>query len=112
MLRVPREGLAVGAGAARGAVARFLLLAWLGDSEWTILGINALACLLMGLFLPGVFWGKGVLGGFSTFSTFAAFLADSTALVALTHALTTLAVCVGGYLLGLFLHERRRAVLL
>lgn len=111
MLIVIREGLAVGAGAALGAVARFLLLAWLGDSAWVVLGVNALACLLMGLFLPGVFWGKGVLGGFSTFSTFAAFLAGSTALVALTHAVTTMAVCVGVYLIGLFVRERRREVL-
>ncbi|MDR7330196.1 CrcB family protein [Corynebacterium guangdongense] len=103
-----REGLAVGAGAALGAVARFLLLEGLGDSAWVVLGVNALACLLMGLFLPGVFWGKGVLGGFSTFSTFAAFLAGSTAPVALFHALTTMLMCVGAYLVGLFARERRR----
>lgn len=97
----------MGAGAALGAVARFLLTAWLGDSEWVILAINALACLLMGLFLPGAFWGKGVLGGFSTFSTFAAFLAGSTALGALTHAVITMAVCIGAYLLGRWGYDRR-----
>lgn len=102
-----REGLSVAAGTALGAVARFLLTLWLGDSEWVILGINVLACLVMGLFRPGAFWGRGVLGGFSTFATFAAFLAGSTAAGALIHAVTTLAACVGAYLFGLLVGERR-----
>ena len=55
--------LVVGAGAALGAVARYLLSAALGGGMLPLLVINILGSALMGYFRPGPFWGTGVLGG-------------------------------------------------
>lgn len=60
--------LVVACGAVFGACARFGLQGLAPGSLWPLLGINLLACLAMGFFRPGLFWGKGVLGGFSSFS--------------------------------------------
>lgn len=58
----------VGVGAALGACARFGIQALFCDPLWPLFGINMVACLAMGFFRPKLFWGKGVLGGFSSFS--------------------------------------------
>lgn len=61
----------VSAGAALGACARFCLQLAFPSALWTLFTINMIACLVMGFFRPGLFWGKGVLGGFSSFSAVA-----------------------------------------
>ncbi|QTH60871.1 fluoride efflux transporter family protein [Corynebacterium hindlerae] len=63
--------LKVGCGAGIGAVARFALTQALGPVVWVTIAINVLGCFLMGRLRPGLFWGTGVLGGFTTFSAFA-----------------------------------------
>lgn len=103
--------LAVAAGGAVGAEARFLLGELVPDGSgfpWTTFGINVVGCaLLAGLELLPVArrsatWaaalGPGVLGGFTTFSaaseqTRALLLADDAVLAA-TYAFGTLAACL------------------
>lgn len=105
-----KEALLVGAGAALGAAARYGLSFALGpsliDATLTTLAINILGCFLMGLFLPGPFWGTGFLGGFTTYSAFALAVAQSDALGALGLVALTLVTCVGAFLLGERLRER------
>lgn len=60
----------MGCGAALGAAARFAFLQALGPAAWATVAVNALGCFLMGRFRPGLFWGTGALGGFTTFSGF------------------------------------------
>lgn len=78
---------AVAAGGALGATARYAAsLAWPASPDgfpWTVLGVNVLGCALMGVLMVAVteirtvhplvrpFLGTGVLGGFTTFSTYA-----------------------------------------
>ncbi|TCP55967.1 CrcB protein [Tumebacillus sp. BK434] len=68
-------------GGALGALLRLLTGLLLPFGAWTTLGINGLGCLLLGFFLPYTAGGRlpeplrlgisaGVLGGFTTFSTF------------------------------------------
>lgn len=77
---------AVAAGGALGACARYeAALLWPTDKAgfpWTTLGVNAVGCLVIGVFLVLVtevftahpllrpFFATGVLGGFTTFSTY------------------------------------------
>ncbi|MFF4487120.1 fluoride efflux transporter FluC [Streptomyces sp. NPDC001544] len=77
---------AVAAGGAIGASARFeAALLWptgKAGFPWTTLGVNAVGCLVIGVFLVSItevwaphpllrpFFGTGVLGGFTTFSTY------------------------------------------
>lgn len=113
----------VSAGGVVGALARYGLgLAWptaAGDFPWTTLLINVVGCLLIGVLVvltSEVFTAHplvrpalatGVLGGFTTFSTFAVdardLFADGRAGIALaylvlTPALALLAVTVGAWL--------------
>ncbi|WP_280716649.1 fluoride efflux transporter CrcB [Kitasatospora sp. MAP5-34] len=86
----PRQALvlaAVAVGGAAGACARYgAALTWPtapGTFPWTTLGINVLGCLVIGAFMTVItelrsphpllrpFFGTGVLGGFTTFSTYA-----------------------------------------
>ncbi|MGV9251729.1 fluoride efflux transporter CrcB [Streptomyces sp. NPDC003697] len=76
----------VAVGGALGACARYAAaLLWpTGDAgfPWTTLGVNAVGCLAIGVFLSAItehltvhpllrpFFGTGVLGGFTTFSTY------------------------------------------
>lgn len=92
--------LVVGAGAALGAAARYLLSAALGGGMLPLLVINILGSALMGYFRPGPFWGTGVLGGFTSFATFAFLTSEAHWAVALAYALATIIGCVGGYLAG------------
>lgn len=92
--------LVVGAGAALGAVARYLLSAALGGGMIPLLAINILGSALMGYFRPSPFWGTGVLGGFTSFATFAFLTANAHWSIALAYVLATIIGCVGGYLVG------------
>lgn len=64
-------GLLVGAGAAAGALARWVLTETLGMDIAATLGINLLGCFLIGWLRPSHFWGAGFLGGFTTMAAFA-----------------------------------------
>lgn len=91
---------AVAAGGVLGALARWAVLPGLGGTGWAVLVVNVLGCLLIGavgeLVPAGTRWrlflGTGVLGGFTTFSTYAV---DGLDLLAAGRA--TVAV---GYLAG------------
>ncbi len=85
---LPKEFIAVAVGGAIGAVSRFGLSRWIQtisrhrDYPWGIFVCNVLGCLLMGIlagilihrFALGPVWRAalliGVLGGFTTFSSF------------------------------------------
>lgn len=77
----------VSLGGAIGAVARYAASLWWpaqgGGFPWTTFGINVVGCAVIGLFMVVItdvwaahrlvrpFFGTGVLGGFTTFSTYA-----------------------------------------
>lgn len=88
----------VAAGAALGALLRALLSALLPAPSIILLLINWLGCGLMGYAKPGPFWGTGVLGGFTSFSTFILLIEPSPA--SLAWALVMVAGCVGAWVLG------------
>ena len=46
------------------------------------------------------FWGTGVLGGFTSFATFAFLTSEAHWTIALAYVLATIVGCVGGYLAG------------
>lgn len=95
-----KEPLLVGAGAACGALARYAAEAVLGAGMWPLLAVNILGSFLMGALRPGPFWGTGVLGGFTSFSTFALLTLGSSPTAAAGYAALTVLGCVGGWLLG------------
>ena len=101
-----REAIAVGLGAASGAVARHLFLLAGLDGHVGILVVNVLGCLALGYFRPGAFWGAGVLGGFTTFATFSLLTASGTWQAALAYIGLTAVACVGAVLLGYRLSGR------
>ncbi|MGV0421687.1 fluoride efflux transporter family protein [Corynebacterium simulans] len=94
------QALVVGSGAALGAVARYFLSSLLGGGMIPLLLINVLGSALMGYFKPGPFWGTGVLGGFTSFATFAFLTSSVTAAQAGCYVLATVVGCVMAYLLG------------
>lgn len=83
---------AVALGGAAGAAARYAATLWWptppGAFPWTILCVNVLGCFVIGAFMVAVtevrtahpllrpFFGTGVLGGFTTFSTYAVDVRD------------------------------------
>jgi fluoride exporter len=104
--------LAVAAGGAVGACARHGLLVAFPDRSpgfpWTVFAVNVLGCFLLAMLpasevvrrrplLPPLL-GTGVLGGFTTMSTYAdqarALVADGRAGTAATYVLGTLAACL------------------
>jgi CrcB protein len=115
--------VAVGVGGALGALARWGIgLAWPtphGGFPVATLAVNVVGCLLMGVLVVHVaerreahplvrpFLGVGVLGGFTTFSTFAvdaeALLAGGRLGVALGYLAATVLGSVGAAALGLAL---------
>lgn len=111
-----RESLLVGAGAVIGALARWGLSLGVGAIPaiatvpyaeiWPLLLINFLGSALMGYFKPGLFWGKGVLGGFTSFSAFTAATVTMTAAGALAHVFFTVAGCIACYMLADALRQR------
>lgn len=120
--------LAVAAGGAAGALARFgvsIAADSMGiASAWATLAVNIVGCLLMGLLVAAVIanparralWqpllGVGLLGGFTTFSAFAGdavMLLDEGALAAATaYMLATLAGGMLALRAGVILGERLR----
>lgn len=93
-----REALVVGAGAALGAIARVGFMAFFAHPWWPLLAINIAGSALMGFFLPGPFWSTGVLGGFTSFATFAFFTSEFSPGGAVAYVAATLLGCVGAYL--------------
>lgn len=112
---------AVAVGGACGALARHVLTtafpASEGDPAWTVVAVNVAGCFLLGLLagrlemspaappLLRPFLGVGVLGGFTTFSTFAVdahLLADAgRSAAALTYVGVTVTGCLLAAVLGL-----------
>lgn len=109
--------VAVAAGGLLGALLRFELGVLVPDGEgfpWTTFAINvsgsfllatlpALAAVRRSSWLP-VFLGTGVLGGYTTLSTYAeqgrSLLADGRAALALAYLLGTLLTCIAAVLLA------------
>jgi CrcB protein len=97
----------VALGGGIGAAARYAASLWwpaeTGGFPWTTLGINVVGCAVIGVFMVLItdvwaahrlvrpFFGTGVLGGFTTFSTYAV---DFQELVDAGHARTGLAYLV------------------
>ena len=106
--------LAVAAGGAIGALARWALAEALphdvGSFPWSTLVANVLGCFLIGVLMVLVierwphhpvvrpFFGTGILGGFTTFSTYSV---DTRDLLAAGHPATALTYVVGSVVLGL-----------
>ena len=100
--------LAVALGGVLGALARYGLgVAWptaTGAFPWTTFAVNVSGCLLIGVLLVRLleagavhplwrpFLGTGVLGGYTTFSTYAV---DARSLVAADHAATAVVYVLG-----------------
>lgn len=99
------QAIIIGAGATVGALARFALLLFFGEGLWPILMINVIGALLMGWLRPGAFLGAGVLGGFTTFSTFAALTINQSATTAVAYGAATVIGCVAAWLAGDRLHN-------
>ncbi len=119
--------LAVAAGGAIGALARYVFIAQaiklLGaDFPWGTLGVNIIGSMLMGMAsglfsarasLPlemHLFLGVGVLGGFTTFSAFSldivALYERGQAALAVAYAAASFGLSVGALLLGLTFMRR------
>lgn len=96
-----RDAAAVAIGASCGAVGRFAL-----SGVVPLLGINVVGAFLMGWLRPGVFWGRGVLGGFTSFSTFAFLTTGLPLPVAAGYVVATLVGCVGAWWAGDLLRRR------
>ncbi|WP_304325406.1 CrcB family protein [Corynebacterium frankenforstense] len=99
--------LVVACGAVFGACARFGLQGLSPGSLWPLLGINLLACLAMGFFRPGLFWGKGVLGGFSSFSAVVVVFYHVPAWEAVAYLAATVLGGFAAWCVGDVLAERR-----
>nr|WP_246875170.1 CrcB family protein [Corynebacterium sp. Marseille-P3884] len=106
-----KEALAIGFGASFGALARFAftpLIAPEPPSEIVIIFvINAIGCFLMGFFDPGPFWGRGMIGGFTTFSAVSFLAMQSSAFIALVYMVSTMLVALAAWELGDALRRRR-----
>lgn len=104
----------IGLGGALGSGARYgvgELIPHASDQiAWSTLVVNVLGCALLGVLMvfvidvwrPGrylrPFWGVGVLGGFTTFSTY---VVDARALLAAGHPARAAAYGIGSVVLGL-----------
>ncbi|KRV48439.1 chromosome condensation protein CrcB [Wenjunlia vitaminophila] len=105
---------AVSLGATFGALARYgvteAVPAGPGTFPWAVFGVNVAGCLGIGALMATIaagrvrhplarpFWGIGVLGGFTTFSTYAA---DTRSLVAHQAYGTAVGYCLGSVAAGL-----------
>jgi CrcB protein len=118
--------MVIAAGGALGAAARYGLARSLphspGEFPWSTLITNVAGCLAIGVLLVLVvehlpasrlvrpFFGTGLLGGFTTFSTYAvdtrALLADGRPAVAAAYLLGTLVLGLVAVLVGLRATER------
>ncbi|MDV7244689.1 MULTISPECIES: fluoride efflux transporter FluC [Rhodococcus] len=114
---VSKSVLVVAAGGALGATVRFILAQqWPGI--WTILAINVVGSLLLGYLAEmlgpdrplRLFLGVGVLGGFTTFSTFAVDAVGEDAGRAALYVTATLLPALLAARLGMLVgHRHRRA---
>ncbi|MCK7638563.1 fluoride efflux transporter family protein [Corynebacterium sp. P7202] len=95
--------LKVAAGAALGAVLRWSVILALGPGMLPLIAVNTVGSFLMGRLKPGPFLGTGVLGGFTSFSTFAVLLTEADPWLAAVYLTATLLSCVGGWLVGDYL---------
>ncbi|WP_297851437.1 CrcB family protein [uncultured Corynebacterium sp.] len=106
-----KEGLAIGFGASFGALARFAftpLIAPEPPSEIVIIFmINFIGCFLMGRFDPGPFWGRGMIGGFTTFSAVSFLAMQSSAFIALVYMASTMIVGIAAWEMGDALRRHR-----
>lgn len=106
-----KEGLAIGFGASLGALARFAftpLMAPEPPAEIVVIFvINFIGCFLMGRFDPGPFFGRGMIGGFTTFSAVSFLAMQSSALVALIYMAGTMIVGFAAWELGNVVQRRR-----
>jgi fluoride exporter len=111
-------------GGGLGAAARYWLSGWVpgkleSDLPVGTLAVNLLGCFLIGLLMSAfeerfltqpsvrVFLTIGVLGGFTTFSTFSfetvALLRDGEMFYATLNVLVSLVTCLGGTALGMYI---------
>lgn len=74
-----------------------------------LLLINVLGSAAMGFGRPGKFWGTGVLGGFTSFATFALLTGELAPAWAVAYVAATVAGCVGAWKLGDWARVRRDA---
>ncbi|MDO5076250.1 CrcB family protein [Corynebacterium sp.] len=86
--------LRVSAGAVLGAAARHAATTLL-PNLWALCAVNILGCWLMGRYRPGMFWGSGVLGGFTSFSGFELLVLGQP-----LYLVPTVVGCVGAFYLG------------
>ncbi|HEV8537611.1 MAG TPA: fluoride efflux transporter CrcB [Bacteroidota bacterium] len=118
------NGLWVFLGGGIGAAARYLLSGWIHELTGSTFPYgtfteNALGCFLIGLFMTGpdehflvdpslrIFLTIGVLGGFTTFSTFSyetiSMMRDAEYFFASVNIASTLVACLGATYLGALL---------
>lgn len=99
-----KEGLAIGFGASFGALARFALTPLMAPEPPAeiiiVFAINFIGCFLMGRFDPGPFLGRGMIGGFTTFSAVAYLAVLSNPLNAVLYMAGTMLVAVVAWELG------------
>lgn len=114
----PRTVALAAAGATVGVLARAAILAPMGDPAaiaWTTMAINAVGALLLGVVVGWlddrrphlrVFWGTGVLGGFTTYSAFAVQTVDAGLVAGVVLAGASLAAGLVGAFAGLMIGRR------
>jgi fluoride exporter len=111
-------------GGGMGAAARYWLSGWVpgkiqSDFPVGTLAVNMLGCFLIGLLMSAfeerflaqpsvrVFLTIGILGGFTTFSTFSfetvALIRDGEVLFATMNILVSILTCLGGTALGMYI---------
>jgi len=111
-------------GGGLGAAARYWLSGWVpgkieSDLPLGTLAVNVLGCFLIGLLMSAfedrfltqpslrVFLTIGILGGFTTFSTFSfetmALLRDGEILFATMNIAVSIVACIGGTAIGMYL---------
>lgn len=102
--------ITVGFGAALGACLRHLVTIYSGSSDTSaiiaMLVVNMLGCFAMGYAKPGLFWGTGFLGGFTSYSVVAATALEFTLLGALMYMVITFTACIAAWLAGDALKEQ------
>ncbi|WP_446918573.1 CrcB family protein, partial [Klebsiella pneumoniae] len=86
-----RDATIVGSGAALGVAARLLATMMMNDlsSLWVLLTINVVGCLFLGAWGSSLFLGKGILGGYTSFSAFALVLVQAPAATAAAYLAAT-----------------------
>ncbi|MCZ9310195.1 fluoride efflux transporter family protein [Corynebacterium uberis] len=104
-----RDCLLAGLGAALGSLARWGLGEVIAQADLLLLAINIAGSAAMGWARPGVFWGKGVLGGVTSFSAFALVLSDAPLPHACAYGCATIVGAVGAWVLGDVCRQRVQA---